>query len=375
MRKSPSLKRRPDAPAEPPKRGRSGLPSRDELIAFLGGATGPNGEKPAGRVTKRDVARAFGVTGDQKAQLKLLIRDLQSEGAVARGRKDLHVQGRLPAMVVAEIAERDRDGEMIAKPVEWDDDSPAPRIHVRRSRDKRSRTPAPGLGARVLMRVDFNPDASGKTPAYSGRVVKVLDKLKARLYGVFRLEKDGSGRASPVEKRASGREYFVPAGMIGDADDGDLVALEPMRETRLGGISARVVETLGSVKSEKAVSLIALATHHIPHVFSEATLHDAQAAKPVRLAPPREDWRALPLVTIDPPDAKDHDDAVHAEPDESSGDAGGFVDHRGDRRRRGLCAPPARRSTAKRWNAAIRSIFPTGSCRCCRSASRTIFAR
>jgi ribonuclease R len=319
------MKRRPAAPAEPPIRGRSGLPSRDELIAFLGGAAGPNGEKPTARVTKRDVARAFGVKGEQKAELKLLIQDLQAEGALARGRKALHVQGRLPSMVVAEIAERDRDGEMVAKPVEWDDDSPAPRIHVRRSRDKRSRTPAPGLGARVLMRVDFNPDASGKTPVYSGRVVKVLDKLKARLYGVFRLEKDGSGRASPVEKRASGRDYFVPFGMTGDAEDGDLVALEPMRETRLGGLSARVVETLGSVKSEKAVSLIALATHHIPHVFSEAALNEAQLARPARLAPPREDWRALPLVTIDPPDAKDHDDAVHAEPDESPGNAGGFV--------------------------------------------------
>ena len=39
----------------------------------------------------------------------------------------------------------------------------------------------------------------------------------------------------------------------------------------------------------------------------------------------REDWRALPLVTIDPPDAKDHDDAVHAEPDPDPGNPGGFI--------------------------------------------------
>ncbi len=88
---------------------------------------------------------------------------------------------------------------------------------------------------------------------------------------------------------------------------------------------ARVVETIGSVKSERAVSLIALETHHIPHVFSPAALKEAEDARPVRLSPPREDWRALPLVTIDPPDAKDHDDAVHAVLDPDPGNPGGFV--------------------------------------------------
>ena len=39
----------------------------------------------------------------------------------------------------------------------------------------------------------------------------------------------------------------------------------------------------------------------------------------------REDWRDLPLVTIDPPDARDHDDAVHAAPDASPDNPGGFL--------------------------------------------------
>ena len=319
------MRRPASEPADPPQRGRSALPSRDEVLAFVGGAAAPNGEKPPARVTRRDIARAFGVTGEQKVELKLLLKDLQAEGALSRGRKALHPQGRLPSLVVAEIAERDRDGELVAKPVEWDDDGPPPRILVRRPRDKRSRTPAPGLGARVLMRIDFDPDASGKAPAYSGRVVKILDRLKPRLYAVFRREKDGSARGSPVEKRASGRDYFVPANMTGDAEDGDLVALEPLRQGRLGVPSARVAETLGSVKSEKAVSLIALATHHIPHVFSEAAEKEAKSARPIKLAPPREDWRSLPLVTIDPPDARDHDDAVHAAPDDDPANAGGFL--------------------------------------------------
>jgi len=319
--------RSPHRPAPKAARGaarRSALPSREELIAFIAGAPAPNGERAPARVTKRDIARAFGVKGEAKAELKLLIKDLQAEGAVARGRKALTVEGRLPSLVVADIAELGRDGELIARPVEWSGDAPAPRILVRRSRAKRDRAPAPALGARVLMRVEFDADAGPKAPAYSGRVVKILDKLKARAFAVYRVAADGKARALPVEKRGA-REYLVPPGMAGDAKDGDLVAIEPLREGRLGLPPARVVETIGSVKSERAVSLIALETHHIPHVFSPAALKEAEAAAPVRLAPPREDWRALKLVTIDPPDAKDHDDAVHAAPDSDPQNPGGFV--------------------------------------------------
>ena len=306
-------------------KAKAALPSREEVIAFIGGAPAPNGERAPARVTKRDIARAFGVKGEAKAELKLLIKDLQEEGALARGRKSLQVQGRLPTLVVVDIAELDRNGELIAKPAEWSEDAPPPRILVRRSRAKRDRSPAPGLGARVLMRVEFDSDAGPKAPAYSGRVIKLLDKVKARAFAVYRALAAGSGRALPIEKRGAAREFFIPAGMAGEAQDGDLVAVEPLREGRFTLPSARVVETIGSVKSERAVSLIALATHRIPHVFSPAAEKEAEGARPVRLAAPREDWRELPLVTIDPPDAKDHDDAVHAAPDSDPANRGGFV--------------------------------------------------
>ena len=313
--------------------------------------------------------------GEAKAELKLLIKDLQAEGAVARGRKALIVQGRLPSLIVADIAELARDGELIAKPIEWTGDGPPPRILVRRSRGKRDRAPTPGLGARVLLRVEFDADAGSKAPAYSGRVVKILDKMKARAFAVYRAAADGSGRALAVEKRAAGREYLVPAGMAGDARDGDLVAIEPLREGRLGLPPARVVETIGSVKSERAVSLIALETHHIPHVFSPATLKEAEDARPVRLSrSPRglarrcrwsRSTRPTPRTTTTPstpcsiPILKTR--AALSSPSPSP------------------MSPPtffrAWRWTRKRSSAAIRSIFPIASCRCCPSASPTTCVR
>jgi ribonuclease R len=70
----------------------------------------------------------------------------------------------------------------------------------------------------------------------------------------------------------------------------------------------------------------AIHAHEIPQAFSPAALREAEAAKPATLAG-REDWRELPLVTIDPPDAKDHDDAVHAEPDSDPNNKGGYIVH------------------------------------------------
>src|SRR5258708_35993734 len=145
-----------------PEARAAALPTREELIAFLGAAPAPNGERAPARVTKRDIARAFGVKGEAKAGLKLLIKDLQAEGAVAHGRKALTVEGRRPSLVVADIAEKDRYGDLSAKPVEWNGSDPTPRILVRRPSVKRARTPAPGVGARGLMRGEVDPGAGSQ---------------------------------------------------------------------------------------------------------------------------------------------------------------------------------------------------------------------
>ena len=300
------------------------LPSREDLLAFIAGGSRPSSAKSGSRVTKREIARAFDVKGEDKAALKRMIKDLETDGAVTRGRKVLTRAGQLPAMVVAEISARDRDGELIARPIDWDGAGEAPRILVRRPKLRRESALAPRLGARVLIRVEFDPDASAKEPVSSGRVVKILDKARGRALAVYRALENGAGRALSVEKRGAAREILIPAGMSGEAVEGDLVALEMLRERGFGLPSARVVERLGSVASERAISLIALAAHNIPHVFGPATLAAAEAARPASMAD-REDWRDLALVTIDPPDAKDHDDAVHAMPDADSANPGGFV--------------------------------------------------
>src|SRR6185437_7012370 len=287
------------------------LPSKADIVAFIG--------KQPGKVGTREIARAFGLKNALRAELKRLLRDLADEGAVETRHKKLHHPGALPSTVLADIVARDADGDLIATPDEWDEEAhgPAPKIRVHVPRDAR-RGEAAGLGDRVLLRVDETDEDAGIR--HRGRVIRIIDKPKHRVLGIFRVAPRGGGRLEPVDKKMLGKELLIPEGATGDAQDGDLVAVETTRAGRFGLPNGRVVEKLGSLKSERAVSLIAIHAHGIPQVFRRETLNEAEAARPATMAH-REDWRDVPFVTIDPPDAKDHDDAVHAE---AAAD-GGFI--------------------------------------------------
>jgi ribonuclease R len=292
-------------------------PTKQQILAFIG--------EQSGRVGTREIARAFGLKNADRAALKRTLRELADEGSVAQRKKKLHHPGTLPQVVLADIGTRDADGELIAIPTEWDEEAHGapPKIRVRVPRRARPGEVA-GVGDRALLRVEESGE-DDEPIRYSGRVIKIVDRAKQRVLGIYRALPGGGGRIAPIDKKQLGRELAIPPGAGADAQDGDLVAVEvaPQRG-RLGLTMARVTEKLGSLKSERAVSLIAINAHGLPNVFPPAVLREAEAARP---ADPRgrEDWRAVAFVTIDPPDAKDHDDAVHAVPDPDPKNPGGHV--------------------------------------------------
>jgi ribonuclease R len=289
----------------------SSLPSKADLLAFIR-------ERP-GKVGTREIARAFGLKNAARAQLKRMLRELADEGTIEKRRKKLHHPGSLPDTVLADVTARDADGDLVATPDEWDEGAhgAAPKIRILTARKPRPGDAA-GLGDRVLLRV------AGEGDALHGRVIRIIDHPKQRVLGIFRKAPNGGGRLEPVDKKMLGKQLAIPPGASGQAEDGDLVAVETGKAPRLGLPTCRVVERLGSLASERAVSLIAIHAHGIPHVFKRETLNEAEAAQPATLQH-REDWRKIPLVTIDPPDAKDHDDAVHAELDTAANNRGGFI--------------------------------------------------
>ena len=296
------------------KRG-SGFPGRDAIVAFV--------RANPGRVGTREIAREFGLKNADRAELKRMLRELADEGAIKKRGKKVSEAAVLPATVMADITGRDADGELIATPAEWDEvesgEPPKIRIHIPRHAQPGA---IAGVGDRALLRVEKADHA--EAGSYSGRIIKVIDHGKTRVLGIFRKLADGSGRLVPVDKKQAGRELNIAKTDTGGAEDGDLVSVDLTRTRGFGLNSGKVKERLGSLSSEKAISLIAIHAHDIPQAFSPAALREAEEAKPATLKG-REDWRDVPLVTIDPPDAKDHDDAVHAELDGDPNNKGGYI--------------------------------------------------
>jgi ribonuclease R len=292
------------------------IPTKDDLLAFIG--------RQPGKVGTREIARAFGLKNADRVLLKGMLRELADEGRIEGRHNKLHHAGALPSVVLADIVSRDRDGELLATPSEWDEveRGPAPKIRIHMPRKARPGE-VPGVGDHALVRAEQTRDGEDAVP-YRGRVIKILDRAKHRVLGVFRALPSGGGRLVPVDKKSLGRELNIPPGATLEAQDGDLLACEVSRSGRYGLPSARVTERLGSLKSERAVSLIAISAHGIPSVFGREVIAEAEAARPATPAG-REDWRDVPLVTIDPVDAKDHDDAVYARPDPDPANRGGFI--------------------------------------------------
>ncbi|WP_062116415.1 ribonuclease R [Aureimonas sp. AU40] len=282
--------------------------SREAVLRFI--ADHPD------RATKRDLAKAFGVKGEARVALKDIIADLQADGLLAGGRKQYTRPGAPPTVTVLEIRDRDDEGGLLADPVGWDESDlgPRPRFTVRQKRDQAA---IAGIGDRILAQLDFD---APEGPAAD--VIRLLDRKTARALGVFRETAGGGGRVEPVERRQ--HEFVVGPGDTRGAKDGDLVEVEPSQRMRAGLPMGSIAEVIGSLHTEKAISTIALHAHSIPHVFPKSVLAEADAAGPATMAH-REDWRDLPLVTIDPRDAKDHDDAVHAAPDADPSNPDGFV--------------------------------------------------
>lgn len=286
-------------------------PSRDEILKFVKENPDQSG--------KRELARAFNLKGADRIWLKDMLSELQDEGLLEKRAKKFTRADALPHVVVLEIFSRDADGLLLARPSEWPEEKgAAPLVSIRPPRGDKIRTP--GVGERVLAKEFPTEDTSG--PAYTARIIKVLEKTRDAVLGVFRVLKDGSFRIEPTERRQS--ELIVDSDYANGAKAGDLVEVEPVSNGRYGLPRAKVLSVLGSLTSEKAVSMIAIHAHDIPHIFPAEVLEEAQAAQPATLDG-REDFRSVPLVTIDPADAKDHDDAVHAEPDTDENNSGGHI--------------------------------------------------
>lgn len=291
------------------------LPTRQDVLKFI--------EENPDRAGKRELAKAFNIKGDARVYLKNLLRELADDGLLEKRARRLSRPGSLPPIATLHITGRDNDGGLVARPSDWDEAEygKPPVVLIRRTRlNKSSDGPTVGVGDRVLAKIFRNKENEG--PEYSARVIKVIDQSSNAVLGVLRRLSSGEWRLEPVNRKQP--EVQLDPQSLLDAKSGDLVEVELQSSRRYGLPSGKVRQVVGSVDSEKALSMIAIHEHEIPHIFPEDVIREAENAKPATLEG-REDWRKIPLVTIDPADAKDHDDAVYAEPDTDPTNLGGHV--------------------------------------------------
>jgi ribonuclease R len=303
-----------------PARRDAGLPSKQDILDYL--RTAPP------KAGKREIARAFAIKGGDRIALKSLLAEMAGEGLLAGNRKGFKERGHLPPVAALEIVARDADGELIAEPVVWDaGEGPRPRVLVLAPRSGRGAAePALGQGERILARLTRLDGADVLGYRYEAEPIKRLAREQRRLIGIFRAKTDGGGGLIDPVDRKELRQWPVAPGEQGGARSGDLVRFELSRTHRYGVPEARVVETLGNPQDQRKISLIAVHAHGIPDEFPPAVLAEVKDLEPPSLAG-RTDLRALDLLTIDPLDARDHDDAVHAAPDADAGNSGGWVVH------------------------------------------------
>ncbi|MCP4181747.1 MAG: ribonuclease R [Hyphomicrobiales bacterium] len=297
------------------RKNSSQIPTREQILDFV--ANNPT------RNSKRDIAREFGVTGDARIELKALLKDLLDGGMLLRQGKKLSRSGSLPPVTTLDIVTRDRNGGLLAIPSKWNEkkDGRPPTVSI--ASQNNSGTTA-GIGDCVLARVSINEGVSGPG-TYVGKVMKVLDRQKSSVLGILR-EHGDNFRLEPANRKQ--KEVDITAESAAEGVDGDLVEVEVGRSGKYGLKNGKVIQVIGSFRSEQALSMIAIHENNIPHIFPQSVLDEADklnSISPATMEKSREDWRSLPLITIDPGDAKDHDDAIFSEFDNSANNQGGFV--------------------------------------------------
>ena len=284
------------------------LPTKAEILEWI--AANPT------LSAKRDIAKAFGIKGAARIDLKRMLKELEAEGHLEKRKKTYRDPDRLPPVSVLQVKAPTADGDLFARPLEWHGEGVEPIILI----VTRASDPALGEGDRILgkLKVVHEEDHN-----YEARLIRRIGANPQRVVGIYRKGAEG-GRIVSIDK-GSDKEWSVSEDAAFGARDGELVEAEQAGpKGRLGLPRARIVERLGDPSAPKAVSLIAIHQHGIPDSFPDDAIAEADAMKPAGLSG-RDDLRDIPLITIDPVDARDRDDACFAEPDDDPKNEGGHI--------------------------------------------------
>jgi ribonuclease R len=283
------------------------FPTKEQILEWI--------KDNAKTTSKRDIAKAFGIKGQDRIELKRILRELRAEGHLQKTRNTIREAGTLQNVELLQVTAIDADGDLFAEPANWKGEEHAPTILIIPMKDN----PALGIGDKILCRLTKTGEEHAP---YEGRLIRKIGSSAAVILGIFKQAEYG-GRVIPVDKKSS-KEWQIAPGDRNGAREGELVEATQIGKVRMGLPKAKITARLGDATAPKSVSLIAIHEHGIPVTFPDNVEEEALKAKPVKLGK-REDLRHLPLFTIDPSDARDHDDAICALPDPDPANEGGHI--------------------------------------------------
>jgi len=254
--------------------------------------------------TKQDIARGLKVKGRERQTLRAILKDLEADGTLTKtGRREWAQSEAPPPTCVVRFERTNEDGELIARAF-GKQGAYGPDL-IFDGYSGKSRGPAPGVGDRGLARLK---EQNGTWTARLMKLFEAKDEERP-VTGVY-LSTARGGRIKPASRKIK-HELHVREADRNGAENGDLVMASPYPQRGYGPVRARVTQILGRQEDPRAASLLAIAAHDIPIEFPAAVIEQAASARPAQVD--RTDLRATPLITIDPADARDHDDAVFAE--------------------------------------------------------------
>ncbi len=275
---------------------------RETVIAYLEANPGAD---------RRQVARDLRLKTEDRRLLKAIFAELAATPAGARPapkpESAAEPSDESQDVLLARVIGIDHEtAEPLLEPTDWLRPGPPPRIRLRRL-DAAALEP----GRRAFVRIDARNGTQ-----WRGRLLRAAPDLPERVVGTVR--RTPHGRIIESADRRVREEFLVVAGPDGAPEDGELVVARPLPARRFERPRAAILERLGDAGAPRAAGARARALHDIPVDFSATALAESEGCKPAP-AEGRADLRGLPLVTIDGPDARDFDDAVHAVPDDATG--------------------------------------------------------
>lgn len=265
-------------------------PLSDRLIALLE-------RKDYQPLDKVELSKALGVHSSERRQLRDLLDAMEHEGAIVRIRKDRYV---LP-----EVA------QLVTGRIEFHRNGTAHVVGDTREKDVFVSSANAGTamhGDRVVVRLDTRA-----TDRREGVVIRILERGSRRIVGTLQ-RSQRFHFVVPDDPRIPHDIYVepTPSAKLGYT----VVVRLDHWESRHTNPEGTIVEVLGPAGAPGIDILGIIRKHDLPEHFPEEVLNEADAisetVSPEELAR-REDCRGFEIVTIDPDDAKDFDDAIHVE--------------------------------------------------------------